>query len=119
LESAWTERELDEMALEENGRQYVGVEEGKVMGSIGCYLPVDGFDRYVLSYVHIAPWCRRRGIARYLISWILQKYGPGCRWWCYIEPENEASMKLFEYLKWKKIDDRPGENGMFTYEIYT
>ena len=52
LESGWSETELDQMELEENGRYYVGIAEGQIVGSIGCYLPTPAFDRYVVSYVH-------------------------------------------------------------------
>lgn len=119
LESAWSESELDQMALEENFRHYVAVEEGILIGSIGCYLPVEDFDCHVLSYVHVAPWCRRRGIARKLIAWLLQKHGPGCKWRCYINHENAASMSLFDRLQWQRVDEQPGKNGMYTYELFT
>jgi ribosomal protein S18 acetylase RimI-like enzyme len=119
LESAWSETELDQMALEENGRQYVATEEGQIIASIGCYLPTPAFDRYVISYVHVAPWCRRQGIASALVDWLLQKQGPGCSWRCYIDPANERSMRLFSKHQWQRLGDEPGENGMYIYEICT
>lgn len=119
LEAAWAESELDQMALEENGRYYVGMKGDSIVGSIGCYLPTPTFERYVLSYVHVAPWCRRQGIAKALIDWLLQKYGTGCTWRCYINRENAGSIKLFSKLQWQRLSDKPDKNGMYIYEICT
>lgn len=116
LESPWSDDELELMAQEANGREYVAIAgDGRIVGAIGCYLPLPSNPCHVLSAVHVDPGLRRRGIAAAMLGWLLEAHATGQQWQTLVEPANAPMTRLLAGAGWKRASGPPDAHGFLTY----
>jgi ribosomal protein S18 acetylase RimI-like enzyme len=115
LESPWSDRDLDQMETETNGREYVATLGGEVVGCIGWYLPLESMQTCMLAEIHVGPSYRRHGIARAMLDWLLVEHERGRQWTALVEPENASMIALLAGGRWQPRSNTTDAQGFLTF----
>lgn len=111
LGPAWNKKELEQMLNSTDGDEFVGIEDGKIVGVVGVVFPDDDHQQYVITGIAVHPSLRGQGIGRRMLKKVLNRYKlkSGESWITYIDENNLRAKQFFESLGWEVLSE-PFEN---------
>jgi ribosomal protein S18 acetylase RimI-like enzyme len=97
-------------------RQYAAVIDDCLVGVIGIALPTEAHPYYVITDIATHPDLRLSGIARRIVSELMQHYASqaGRPWQAYVHSDNVAAAALMSSIGWQ-TDRRPDAHGLLTF----
>lgn len=97
-------------------RQYAAVIDKRLVGVIGIALPTETDPYYVITDVATNPDLRLSGIARRIVSELMQRYASqdGRPWQAYVHSDNVAAVALLTHIGWR-TDLLPDDHGLMTF----